>query len=68
MSVSTYDPDDLCEDEEYYGEVLTDANAEGLFRLQDLEEAAGPEDVSLDRFTLIVVCVCLGVWVHMFVC
>ena len=56
--VSTYEPDNRVDDEEYWGEVLADANAEGKFRLQDLEEADVPEDVSLDRFTFIVVCVC----------
>ena len=56
--VSTWDPENRCDDEEYWGEVLADANTEGKFHLQDLEEADVPEYVSLDRFTFIVVCVC----------
>ena len=66
LSVDPFDIDCRNEDEEYYAEVVGITG--GLYHLQDLGECADCEKVPLDRFSLLFVCVCLGVWVHMFVC
>ena len=57
LSVTDFDPNDRCEDEEYYGEVLSYEMVPDLasgdnimmFTCQDLGEEAGPEQVTLPR-------------------